>query len=167
MNKTETQQVLDALKFAYNDCESDFVRDQKIDPAIAILDAYLALVVEPVACIESKDALRLSDELEAIRKAHWTHWAAEENHVVAVSVRHLRLLANHNADAIPQEAASQPSTAVELSEAEVVRCISESGCYGTVKMSYESGPYSIDRPSLNATKFANAIIAAINAKVST
>lgn len=60
---------------------------------------------------------------------------------------------------------AQPSQAVELSEAELVRCISESGCYGTVKMSYESGPYSIDRPSLNATKFANAIIAAINAKV--
>ena len=48
MNKTELQQVRDALKFAYNDCESDFVRDQKIDPAINLLDADLARVVEPV-----------------------------------------------------------------------------------------------------------------------
>ena len=47
MNKTELQQVRDALKFAYNDCESDFVRDQKIDPAINLLDADLARVVEP------------------------------------------------------------------------------------------------------------------------
>lgn len=59
---------------------------------------------------------------------------------------------------------AQPSQALELSEQEVMHCIAESGCYGTVKMSYESGPYSVDTPSLNATKFTRAIIAAINAK---
>lgn len=56
---------------------------------------------------------------------------------------------------------AQTSQAVELSDGEVMRCISESACYGTVRMSFESGPYSIDKPSLNATKFARAIIAAI------
>ena len=79
---------------------------------------------------------------EAIRQAHWAHWAAEEHHVVAVSVRHLRLLANHNDAATPQAAAqppapgeaareymtgysdckewAQPSQAVELSDEEQV-----------------------------------------------
>lgn len=72
-------------------------------------------------------------------------------------------------DYIPLYAAAgaspvQPSQAPELSDADVMRCIAASGCYGTVKMSYESGLYSVDTPSLNATKFARAIIAAINAK---
>lgn len=84
----------------------------KITPVYAAAGASpvepsLARVVEPVARIESKDALCLANELEAIRQAHWTHWAAEENHVVAVSVRHLRLLANHNDAATPQAAAQQ------------------------------------------------------------
>lgn len=70
---------------------------------------------------------------EAIRQAHWAHWAAEEHHVVAVSVRHLRLLANHNDTAAPQAAAQPPapgeaareymtgpSQAVELSDEEQV-----------------------------------------------
>jgi hypothetical protein len=35
-------QALDALKFAYNDCESDCVRDEKIDPAINAIEAELA-----------------------------------------------------------------------------------------------------------------------------
>jgi hypothetical protein len=35
MTNTETlKMALEALKFAYNDCESAFVRDEKIDPAI-------------------------------------------------------------------------------------------------------------------------------------
>lgn len=44
-----------------------------------------------------------------------------------------------------------------LSEDRLMRCIAEAGCLGTVKMSFESGPYDIDRPTLNATKLARAI----------
>lgn len=48
----------------------------------------------------------------------------------------------------------------ELTESVLMNCIAEAGCFGTVKLSYESGPYDIDRPTLNATKLARAILAA-------
>lgn len=52
----------------------------------------------------------------------------------------------------------QPAVPV-VSEDDLVACLISSGCVGTVKMSFESGPMSITRPSLNATKFARAILA--------
>lgn len=50
---------------------------------------------------------------------------------------------------------------VPLSEREIVKCIADSGCIGTVKMSFESGPYDIDRPSLNATKLVDVVTASL------
>lgn len=47
--------------------------------------------------------------------------------------------------------------APELTERQLMRCIAEAGCIGTIKMSFESGPYDIDRPTLNATKLCRAI----------
>lgn len=44
-----------------------------------------------------------------------------------------------------------------LSERDVMRCIGAAGCYGNVKMTFESGLYSIDRPTINATRFAEQI----------
>lgn len=44
-----------------------------------------------------------------------------------------------------------------LSERDVMKCLSATGCYGNVKMTFESGPYSIDRPTINASKFAEQI----------
>lgn len=44
-----------------------------------------------------------------------------------------------------------------LSEQELVRCLRKAGCIGTVKMSFESGPYSIDKPSINASRLCEAI----------
>lgn len=55
--------------------------------------------------------------------------------------------------------------AARLSESEIVACIAKAGCIGTVKMSYESGPYDIDRPSINASRLYDAIEAAILAKL--
>lgn len=55
---------------------------------------------KPVAMIEAADARRLADELEKLRCDHWTHWSAQENHVAATAVRHLRLLAEHNAPGV-------------------------------------------------------------------
>ena len=52
----------------------------------------------------------------------------------------------------------QPAAPV-VSEDDLVACLISSGCVGTVKMSFESGPMDITRPSLNATKFARAILA--------
>lgn len=52
-----------------------------------------------------------------------------------------------------------------LSESEIVVCIAKAGCIGTVKMSYESGPYDIYRPSINASRLYDAIEAAILAKL--
>lgn len=54
-----------------------------------------------------------------------------------------------------------PPQAALLSESEIVACIAKAGCIGTVKMSYESGPYDIDRPSINASRLYDAIEAAI------
>jgi hypothetical protein len=53
---------------------------------------------------------------------------------------------------------------VPLSEQEIVACVVEAECLGTVKLSYEAGPYDIDRPSLNATKFTRAITKALAAR---
>lgn len=44
-----------------------------------------------------------------------------------------------------------------LTERQIVACLVEAGCLGTVKMSYDSGPYEITRTSVNADKFARAI----------
>jgi hypothetical protein len=38
---TAAQQALEALKFAYNACESEWTMDEKIDPAITALTAAL------------------------------------------------------------------------------------------------------------------------------
>jgi hypothetical protein len=63
----------------------------------------------PVASIEANDARRLADDLEKLRHDHWTHWTAQENHIAAVAVRHLRLLAEHNAAAgVASPEGSQP-----------------------------------------------------------
>jgi len=42
MTKELLQQALDALAFSYNGCESDFVRDEKIDPAMKAIEQALA-----------------------------------------------------------------------------------------------------------------------------
>lgn len=47
-----------------------------------------------------------------------------------------------------------------LTEQQLVRCLVEAGCTGTVKMSFDSGPYEITRTSINADRFARAIEAA-------
>lgn len=49
---------------------------------------------------------------------------------------------------------------VPLTEEQLMSCLVESGCIGTVKMTYESGPYEITRPSINASRLAHAIEAA-------
>lgn len=48
-----------------------------------------------------------------------------------------------------------------LSEGQIVQCLVNAECIGTIKMSFESGPYNADRPTLNATKFARAIEAEV------
>lgn len=44
-----------------------------------------------------------------------------------------------------------------LSESDIMKCLNAAGCYGNVKMTFESGPYCIDRPSINASKFAEQV----------
>jgi hypothetical protein len=55
---------------------------------------------------------------------------------------------------------TSPPASRPLTERELMKCIADAGCFGTVKMSFESGPYDIDRPSLNADKLCRAIEAA-------
>ena len=47
-----------------------------------------------------------------------------------------------------------------LTEKQLIACIAKAGCLGAVKMSFESGPYDIDRPTLNAIWLCEAIEAA-------
>lgn len=56
-----------------------------------------------------------------------------------------------------------PPALVGLSERQVVAALVESGCIGTVRMSYDSGPYEITRTSINADRFAKAIQRALAA----
>lgn len=52
-----------------------------------------------------------------------------------------------------------------LTEREIVKCLTASGCVGTVKMSYDSGPYEITRTSVNADRFARAIESLVRSKL--
>lgn len=49
---------------------------------------------------------------------------------------------------------------VPLTEQQVASCLVDAACLGSVRMSCESGPYGIDRPSNNATRLVRAIEAA-------
>jgi hypothetical protein len=55
---------------------------------------------------------------------------------------------------------TSPQAREPLNERELMKCIAAAGCFGTVKMTCESGPYDIDRPTLNADKLCRAIEAA-------
>ena len=69
-------------------------------------------------------------------------------------------------NAPPQGASAITSETVPLlTEQEIVKCLTASGCVGTIKMSYDSGPYEITRTSINADRFARAIEAAVRAKL--
>ncbi len=52
---------------------------------------------------------------------------------------------------------TSPVARQPLTERQIVACLVEAGCLGTVKMSYDSGPYEITRTSVNADKLARAI----------
>ena len=49
MTQDELKLALEALKFAYNHCDSDWVQDEKINPAITAIKEALAQEQEPVA----------------------------------------------------------------------------------------------------------------------
>lgn len=50
-----------------------------------------------------------------------------------------------------------PVGLVPLTEAQLVECLVAAGCIGTVRMSYDSGPYEITHTSINADRLASAI----------
>lgn len=47
--------------------------------------------------------------------------------------------------------------AVPMTEDEFVACLVKANCIGVVKMSYDSGPYYVTRPSINASKLKEAV----------
>lgn len=69
---------------------------------------------------------------------------------------------------VPLYTADQVSAAVEadraqrkpLTDEQIVACLVESSCVGTVKMSYDVGPYEITKLSVNAEQLTRAIEAA-------
>lgn len=62
-------------------------------------------------------------------------------------------------EALAAYRAGQPpaSDRVPLTEEQLVHCLNQSSCVGTVKMSFDSGPYEITRPSINADRLLRAI----------
>lgn len=44
-----------------------------------------------------------------------------------------------------------------LTEEQLVKCLVEAHCVGIIKMSFESGPYEVTRPSINADRLVRAI----------
>ena len=48
MTQEALKLAIEALKFAYNHCDSDWVQDEKINPAITALEEALAQTQEPV-----------------------------------------------------------------------------------------------------------------------
>lgn len=159
MNNTETQQVLDALK--RSEVLDAMKRSEVLDAlkrsdanlnsphmwyeyvrnAIAICEASLARVVEPVAWANDElDSVITNDE--------------KQTNAIQFSQRHLD---RHNRPlyATPQEAAAQPSQAVEFSDVEIRRWWAR-----------ENGLEDVDMCKLDDfTKTVRAVIAAINAKV--
>ena len=65
------------------------------------------------------------------------------------------------------QAYTAPPQRKPLTEAQQVDCLVKSGCIGTVKMSFESGPYDITRPSINASMLIEAVEAAHGIKEGT
>ncbi|URI08788.1 hypothetical protein MW290_24740 [Aquincola tertiaricarbonis] len=57
-------------------------------------------------------------------------------------------------------------TEMLLTDDELLACLVEASCIGTVKMSFEIGPYYIDRPTINATLLAEALQRALLARLS-
>ena len=49
------------------------------------------------------------------------------------------------------------ATASPLTEQQIAQCLIDASCIGTVRMSCESGPYGIDRPSNNAVRLVRAV----------
>jgi len=60
-------------------------------------------------------------------------------------------------DAVANQQLTTTPVRVPLSEEQLVKCLVEAGCFGKVTMSFDSGPYEITRPSINADRFARAI----------
>jgi len=56
------------------------------------------------------------------------------------------------------EAKASSLNSEPLTEAQIVKCIAEAGCHGgAMRMSYESGPYEITRPTINAVEMVRAV----------
>ena len=89
MTQEALKLALEALQFAYNHCDSDWVQDEKINPAItAIKEALAQPEQEPVACKEChlKDTvydllgdLKVANLKLSVRaKRTWVGLAAED-----------------------------------------------------------------------------------------
>jgi len=113
MNKTETQSALDALKICYEHCRvyhPEVERNnvgESVRAAIALCEASLARVVEPVAQVDA--IMKLAD---AYAEASFDQGLNRVTVTPEPEDRRAELLAAVNAVATPQ-AAAQPSQAVK------------------------------------------------------
>lgn len=91
-------------------------------------------------------ALRPQSESEARRAAQEQLYTERERHTA--EVKRLQTEIGRLQSLRPQ--------AVPMTEDEFVACLTKANCIGVVKMSYDSGPYGITRPSINASKLKEA-----------
>jgi hypothetical protein len=78
--KEVLKQVLDAMKYAYNDCESDYVQDEKLDPAMNKIQALLDAPCEPVAWLNPWRGDQVTTDYDAYGKHGVPLYAPKENH---------------------------------------------------------------------------------------
>ncbi len=108
-----------------------------------VSDVLAALQAQPAAAGVS-DAKELHDRLMRIADG-----------VEVYGVPSKRLRASQLQEIARAILALRPQ-AVPMTEDEFVACLVKASCVGVVKMSYDSGPYDVTRPSINASKLKEA-----------
>lgn len=95
-----------------------------------------------LATLQAQPA-EVSDELilKTLRPDVWTHVEGRHREQMLADARAILALRQQ---------------AVPMTEDEFVACLVKANCVGVVKMSYDSGPYYVTRPSINASKLKEA-----------
>ena len=105
-----------------------------------------------IAALQSAQPAEVSDEQKAL---------AEQLKNIANGIRICgvsdRRFVGERLDKIASTILALRPQAVPMTEDKLVACLVKANCVGVVKMSYDSGPYCVMRPSINASKLKEAI----------
>jgi hypothetical protein len=132
-----------------NPCDS--APSDTCEQALNALAAPQAPAGEPVAWRHEKIATSIIDHATKLRRDE-----------CAVDYYSIPLYAHPPAQVAPEGwRLVAAHTAPLLTEKDFVKCLVDSDCIGTVKMSYDTGPYEITRTSINADRLCRAVESAV------